>query len=107
MPPVVYRGELSSKRICLTGSMLPERFVDTDAHFNMGISVNIPCVVVVTKMKRKGSKSVTFNLYFFVLSARRLLWCAERCGAGHLRFSTRFLSLKLSSETEGWMISHL
>ena len=25
---------------------------------------------------------------FFVLSARRLLWCAERCGAGHLRFST-------------------
>jgi hypothetical protein len=23
-------------RICLTGAMRPERFVDTDAHFNLG-----------------------------------------------------------------------
>ncbi|CAE7939826.1 unnamed protein product, partial [Symbiodinium necroappetens] len=30
-------GNLATKRICLTGAMLPEKFVDTDAHFNMGV----------------------------------------------------------------------
>eukprot|EP00930_Biecheleria_cincta_P009683 TRINITY_DN11149_c0_g1_i1.p1 TRINITY_DN11149_c0_g1~~TRINITY_DN11149_c0_g1_i1.p1 ORF type:complete len:229 (+),score=36.97 TRINITY_DN11149_c0_g1_i1:37-723(+) len=30
-------SKLASKRICLTGSMRPERFVDTDAHFNLGV----------------------------------------------------------------------
>ena len=35
----LFRGNLATKRICLTGAMLPEKFVDTDAHFNMGILV--------------------------------------------------------------------
>merc|ERR1711933_566606 len=29
--------QLAGKRICVTGAMLPERFVDSDAHFNLGV----------------------------------------------------------------------
>mmetsp|Transcript_128207 Transcript_128207/g.409889 ORF Transcript_128207/g.409889 Transcript_128207/m.409889 type:complete len:250 (+) Transcript_128207:69-818(+) len=32
---------LGNKRICLTGSMRPERFVDTDAHFNVGMCFGV------------------------------------------------------------------
>ena len=32
---------LSSKHICLTGAMRPERFVDTDAHFNLGVCFGV------------------------------------------------------------------
>ncbi|CAE7227511.1 ASP1 [Symbiodinium natans] len=32
-----HAGKLATKCICLTGAMLPEKFVDTDAHFNMGV----------------------------------------------------------------------
>ncbi|CAJ1370765.1 unnamed protein product [Effrenium voratum] len=32
---------LGAKRICLTGAMRPERFVDTDAHFNLGVCFGV------------------------------------------------------------------
>eukprot|EP00933_Yihiella_yeosuensis_P064306 TRINITY_DN67652_c0_g1_i1.p1 TRINITY_DN67652_c0_g1~~TRINITY_DN67652_c0_g1_i1.p1 ORF type:complete len:194 (+),score=30.93 TRINITY_DN67652_c0_g1_i1:74-655(+) len=40
-----YNKELPPKKICLTGAMRPERFVDTDAHFNLGVCFGALSVV--------------------------------------------------------------
>eukprot|EP00438_Fugacium_kawagutii_P007994 Skav234600 [mRNA] locus=scaffold5214:226187:246766:- [translate_table: standard] len=42
---MVWLGSLTDQRICLTGAMRPERFVDSDAHFNLGgigLSIEVP-----------------------------------------------------------------
>ena len=43
-PPPRFAGRdtsLADLRICLTGAMRPERFVDTDAHFNLGAAETV------------------------------------------------------------------